>query len=139
MKYLVQAILVDGEIETVVGSIKSDDYKNTALFLMMKHRHSYKYLYRAMDIETMQIVITAAKGRNSKAIAALLDMDTLRGSKNQEADIKSALEPLKKDNAYLLEADTPPGYAFGTGTQQTGTKYSAAENAIRTAAGLKPE
>lgn len=83
--------------------------------------------------------ITAAKGRNSKAIAALLDMDTLRGSKNQEADIKTALENLKKDNAYLFEADTPPGYASGTGTQQTGTKYSAAENAIRTAAGLKPE
>lgn len=83
--------------------------------------------------------ITAAKGRNSKAIAALLDMDTLRGSKNQEADIKTALENLKKDNAYLFEADMPPGYAPGTGTQHTGTKYSAAENAIRTAAGLKPE
>lgn len=62
--------------------------------------------------------ITAAKGRNSKAIAALLDVDTLRSSKNQEADIKSALEALKKDSAYLFEVDTPPGYASGTGTQQ---------------------
>lgn len=61
MKYLVQAILVDGEIETVVGSIKSDDYKNTALFLMNAHRHSYKYLYRAMDIETGQIVMSTTK------------------------------------------------------------------------------
>lgn len=42
MKYLVQAILIDGEIETVIGSIKSDDYKRTALFLMKSHRHSYK-------------------------------------------------------------------------------------------------
>ncbi len=61
MKYLVQAILVDGEIETVVGSIKSDDYKYTALFLMKAHRHSYKYLYRAMDIETGQIVMSTTK------------------------------------------------------------------------------
>ena len=35
--------------------------------------------------------ITAAKGRNAKAIAALLDTDKLRASKNQEADIKAAL------------------------------------------------
>lgn len=62
--------------------------------------------------------INAAKGRNAKAIAALLDVDTLRSSKNQEADIKSALEALKKDSAYLFEIDTPPGYASGTGTQQ---------------------
>lgn len=62
--------------------------------------------------------ITAAKGRNAKAIAALLDVDTLRSSKKQEADIKSALEALKKDSAYLFEVDTPPGYASGTGTQQ---------------------
>lgn len=61
MKYLVQAILIDGDIETVVGSIKSDDYKNTALFLMMQHRHCYKYLYRAMDIETGQIVMSTTK------------------------------------------------------------------------------
>lgn len=44
MRYLVQAILIDGDIETVVGSIKSDDYKAAATFLMMMHRHGYKYL-----------------------------------------------------------------------------------------------
>lgn len=63
--------------------------------------------------------ITAAKGRNAKAIAALLDVEKLRSSKNQEADIKSALEAIKKDNAYMFETDTPAGYASGTGTQQT--------------------
>lgn len=84
--------------------------------------------------------ITAAKGRNAKAIAALLDTDTLRTSKNQEADIKAALDAIKKDNSYLFEAETPPPYASGTGTQSTGgRKYSDAENAIRAAAGLKTE
>lgn len=83
--------------------------------------------------------ITAAKGRNAKAIAALLDVEKLRSSKNQEADIKSALETLKKDNAYLFETDMPPGYAPGTGTQHMGGKYTAEEIALRAAAGLKTE
>lgn len=52
--------------------------------------------------------ITAAKGRNAKAIAALLDVDALRASKNQETDIRAALEALKKDNGYLFESETPP-------------------------------
>lgn len=61
MRYLVQAILIDGDIETVVGSIKSDDYKAAATFPMMMHRHGYKYLYRAMDIETGEIVMSTTK------------------------------------------------------------------------------
>ena len=83
--------------------------------------------------------ITAAKGRNAKAIAALLDVDALRASKNQETDIRAALEALKKDNGYLSESETPPPYSNGTGTNGGGHKYSDAENAIRVAAGLKPE
>lgn len=83
--------------------------------------------------------IAAAKGRNAKAIAALLDVDTLRASKNQEADIKAALEAVRKDNGYLFETETPPPYAPGTGTQGGSHKYTDAENAIRAAAGLKIE
>lgn len=64
--------------------------------------------------------ITAAKGRNAKAIAALLDVDTLRASKNQETDIRAALEALKKDNGYLFESETPPPYSNGTGTNGGG-------------------
>ena len=61
--------------------------------------------------------ITGAKGRNAKAVMALLDLDALKGSKNQEADVKAALETLKKENGYLFEdAATPPPYAPGAGT-----------------------
>lgn len=62
--------------------------------------------------------ITAAKGKSAKAISALLDMDTLRASKNQDADLKAALEDLQKDNGYLFGDDqgAPPPYADGTGT-----------------------
>ena len=63
-------------------------------------------------------VINAAKGKNVKAIKALLDLDTLKASKNREADAKAAVEALQKDTGYLFgdEQGTPPPYASGTGT-----------------------
>lgn len=83
--------------------------------------------------------ITGAKGRNAKAISALLDLEALKASKNQEADVKAALEGLKKDSGYLFEAETPPPYAAGTGTRQMTGRWTPEENAIRAAAGLKTE
>lgn len=59
--------------------------------------------------------IAEAKGRNAKAIGALLDLDALRKSQNQDKDIKSALESLKKDNEYLFESETPPPFSRGAG------------------------
>lgn len=70
--------------------------------------------------------IAAAKGRNAKAISALLDVDALRASKNQEADIKAALEAVKKDNSYLFETETPPPFAGGTGSAPAGGKQAPA-------------
>lgn len=61
--------------------------------------------------------ITEARGRSVKAVRAMLDLDALRTSKNQTADIKAALDGLKKDSAYLFEdPSTPPPYATNTGT-----------------------
>lgn len=62
--------------------------------------------------------ITAAKGKSAKAIAALLDIEALKSSKNQDADIKTALEALKKESGYLFEDDnpTPPPFSTGSGT-----------------------
>lgn len=63
--------------------------------------------------------ITGAKGKNAKAVMALLDLEALKTSKNQEADINAALEGLKKDSGYLFEEpQTPPPYAGGTGTHK---------------------
>lgn len=61
--------------------------------------------------------ITNAKGKNAKAVKALLDVDTLKASKNQAADIKAALEAVQKESGYLFDAagQTPPPYAAGTG------------------------
>lgn len=60
--------------------------------------------------------ITAAKGKNHKAVAALLDLDALRASKNQDADIKAQLDKVKQENAWAFDdGSTPPPYAGGTG------------------------
>ena len=60
--------------------------------------------------------ITAAKGRNVKAITGLLDVTALRESEDQQKAINEALEGLKKTDSYLFDTEgTPPPYAPGTG------------------------
>lgn len=68
--------------------------------------------------------ITKAGGRSAKAISALLDMDTLRASKNQAADIEKAISTLKESDAYLFGTDkptTPPPFSAGSGTGAGGS------------------
>lgn len=79
--------------------------------------HQAELANMAFD-RALEGAITAAKGKNAKAIKALLDVDALKASKNQEADIKTALEGLQKESGYLFDTGTPPPpYAAGTGTQ----------------------
>ena len=59
--------------------------------------------------------IMKAKGRNAKAITALLDLEALKDSENQADAIETALEALKQDSRYLFEGEVPPPYARGTG------------------------
>ena len=51
----------------------------------------------------LETAITDSKGKNAKAIMALLDLDKLRSSRNQEKDIKAALDSLRTDSGYLFE------------------------------------
>ena len=78
--------------------------------------------------------IVKARGRNAKAITALLDVDALKASENQEDAIEAALETLKKDNRYLFEGDVPPPYARGTGAY-----HGAQEKSPTTLAGALRE
>ena len=80
--------------------------------------------------------ITAARGRNGKAIRALLDLDALRTSKDPDKDIAAALTAVQKDNGYMFDtAPTPPPLAAGTGsTTMIGGKD--ADTAMRKAMGL---
>jgi len=67
---------------------------------------------------TLHESIVKSKGRNAKAITALLDVDALKASENQTDAIEEALENLKKDCRYLFDGDVPPPYARGTGAYQ---------------------
>lgn len=79
--------------------------------------------------------ITAAKGKNAKAITALLDVPTLKASKNQKEDIAAALKALtEKEDSKMLFGEPEPnpvvtrnmiGQVKKTDTPQTDTLNSA--------------
>lgn len=85
--------------------------------------------------------ITAVKGKNSKAIAALLDMDTLKASKNQKEDIANALKALtEKEDSKMLFGEQEPN-PVGTGNiigQVTKPDSNVNDAAMRAAMGLPP-
>ena len=76
------------------------------------HRREMSELIFSHNLEK---AILSAKGRNAKAITALLDVDALKTSENQTADLNAALQQLKQDCGYLFQSETPPPYARGTG------------------------
>lgn len=85
--------------------------------------------------------ITASKGRNMKAITALLDMDALKASKNQKEDVAAALKTLMEAEDSKMLFGEPEPNPVGTGNfigqvQKTGSNTEDA--ALRAAMGLPP-
>ena len=76
------------------------------------HRQEVNELVFGHNLEK---AILSAKGRNAKAITALLDVETLKSSENQATDLEEALQALKQECGYLFQTETPPPYARGTG------------------------
>ena len=85
--------------------------------------------------------IAAVKGKNVKAITALLDVDALKASKNQKEDIASALKDLTEaEDSKMLFGDPEPN-PVGTGNiigQVRNGGGSADDAAMRAAMGLPP-
>ncbi len=81
--------------------------------------------------DTLTGAITAAGGKNAKAIMAMLDIEALKASKDQSADIKNAIEAVRKSDAYMFGADEPHKNAVGRtgggdgGNGDKGTDLSA--------------
>ena len=65
----------------------------------------------------LSLEIYKSKGRNTKAICALLDLENLQNSQEPEKEIALALEQLQQQTPYLFEKETLPIYAGGTATQ----------------------
>lgn len=97
--------------------------------------YSQKEAERIFD-DTLTEAIKAAGGRNAKSVKALLDIASLKDSKDQTEDIKKALEAVKESDAYLFGADEP----FANPVGATGGGQGAGEmgnlSTIRAAMGL---
>lgn len=86
--------------------------------------------------------IAAVNGRNAKAITALLDVPTLKASKNQKEDIAAALKALteKEDSKMLFGEPEPKPAGTGNliGRVNGGGGANTEEAAMRAAMGLPP-
>ena len=60
-------------------------------------------------------VICDAGGRNEKAVAALLDVESIRSSEDPKQAAVQAVQQLKQEQDYLF-VQSAPRYAPGTGT-----------------------
>lgn len=128
----------NGQIEKFKGmdiegiQAAADEWKKKA----EKAEEDRKNQIASIQFDTMlNSAISSVKGRNAKAIKALLDTDTLKASKNQADDLNKALEALKSENSYLFDDEKPvPTFSGPTpGATSTGM------DAIRAAAGLPTE
>lgn len=85
--------------------------------------------------------IVSAKGKNAKAITALLDIDALKASKNQRDDIADALKALTEaEDSKMLFGDPDPqkveiGNPIGIVTKSGASNDDAAMRAVM---GLPP-
>ncbi len=85
--------------------------------------------------------IATAKGKNAKAITALLDVDVLKASKNQKEDIAAALKTLSEaEDSKMLFGEPEPKVVGGgnpIGVVTKGGNYDS-DSAMRVAMGLPP-
>lgn len=85
--------------------------------------------------------IAAINGKNVKAITALLDVETLKASKNQKEDIAAALKVLtEKEDSKMLFGEPEPN-PVGTGNiigQVRKTDGNVDDAVMRAAMGLPP-
>lgn len=94
-----------------LGDLKPEDVQSTIKQLQdnLKAKDD-EYAAKEADrlfTESLKDAIKTAGGRNAKAVMALLDVEALKGSKNQTDDIKKALETAKESDSYLFGADEP--------------------------------
>ena len=129
-KEVIDAIMAENgrDIEAAkqAGSTWEEKYNQA----VAAHREQLQQLQFDTMLET---AVRQAGGRNTKAIAALLDMDAIRQEEDLSGALKTALETVKKENDYLFTTQTPPLFARGTGTQ-TGdnhTKSTTLAGALR--------
>lgn len=97
-----------------------------------------EYQTKLADMEfttALDSAIGITGARNAKAVKALLDLDALKISKNQQEGIKKALETVRSENDYLFGSDEP----IKNPVRDTGNSNVGADNSfMRSVMGLAP-
>ncbi len=88
--------------------------------------------------DMLNAAITGSKAKNVKAVRALLDLEAIKASKNQSADIEAALKKVKEENDYLFTSDEPIDNGQFVGRSGSGSGGSS-DDALRAIMGLSPE
>lgn len=128
---------LDGFKDVDVDDLKNQIATLTADIKKKDDEYAAKEADRVFT-ESLSEKIKERGGRNIKAIMGLLDIDALKTSKNQDADIKSQLDGIQKSDSYMFGSNEPISNPVG-GLGSGGTSADAMNAAMRAAAGLPPE
>lgn len=122
-----------------------DDFKGLDIDGIKAAAEDYKAKFEAAeakakaDMEKLQFdhalsgALSKAKAKNTKAVAALLNIDALNLKDGSIVGLDEQLKQLKADNDYLFEADEPtPRLVAPTG----GVAHTEDDSAIRAIMGL---
>lgn len=133
-----------GQLETAQATLKSFEGVNVSELqgkiqtltadLANKDADYQKQLADRDFNDLLKTTAESFKPRDIKAIMPFLDTEKLKGSKNQEADIKVAMETVKKDNAYLFQDTQIPKIVSSTpgpGGEKTDDTKTRANDALR--------
>lgn len=116
--------------ETTINGLKKDlgEFKDADVSGMKKKIEDLEADIRTKDADHQKEIadrdfndllkesINASKGRNTKAITALLDVDTLKASKNQKEDIAAALKALAEAEDSKMLFGGPEANPVRTGS-----------------------
>lgn len=116
--------------ETTINGLKKDlgEFKGADVSGMKKKIEDLEADIRTKDADHQKEIadrdfndllkesISASKGRNAKAITALLDVDTLKASKNQKEDIAAALKTLAEAEDSKMLFGEPEANPVRTGS-----------------------
>ncbi len=117
-KEVIDAIMAENgrDIQRVKGEAASLlAEKETWEETLRQQRESHETAMRQLTFShRLENTIREARGKNQKAICALLDMETLQAG--DENALTEAVEKLREEAPYLFESkETPPLFARGTG------------------------
>lgn len=91
-----------------------------------------EYQNKIADMEFNSVLdgaISSSGAKNAKAVKALLDLDTLKNSKNQAEDITKALEDVKSKNDFMFD-EAGSNKAWGEQQKGSGATVTGVEEAF---------